>query len=106
VGTITIELPDEIATLLPFYPADKIREARVAAQEAFVEVLMGEDAIAAFNARNFLVPVRPEDLPPEDVKAIQEAFAQIEAGEGIDGETVLAELRAITARSTPTNRSE
>lgn len=80
MATIILELPDEIMAQLSTYSPEKIDEARLAAQEAFVEALTEEDEIAAFNAKNFLVPVRMEDLPPEDVKAIQEAFAELEAG--------------------------
>ncbi len=58
---------------------------------------MKENEIATFNAKNLLVPVRLKDLPPEDAKAIQEAQAQIEAGEGIDGETFFVRMDAYLA---------
>ena len=85
-STITLEVSPAVAARI-----QESDEARLAAQRALDNLFHDETQT--------LTPVRPSDLSPEDIAAIQEGIADADAGCVHKAETVFAELRQITGRT-------
>lgn len=94
MSTLTLDVPAPLAARLSALPTDKAQIVRAAALDAI------EEQIEALEAGP-LTPVRRSDLPASHVAAIERGLAQMDAGQGIPGEIVLAELREMVKTGRP-----